>query len=128
MELQFPRISHFMTLRLRGGPRGGPQISLTPKIILMCTKWPNLNLETILGSIAHCLVPLLTSEDSRERLRPPPPPTPPPPNGLCSHFIGWCSYFTQVRTIVKLNFHYKATLFKKCQEKILFLGRSESWF
>ena len=80
MELQFPRISHFMTLRLRGGPRGGPQIFLTPKIILMCTKWPNLNLETILGSIAHCLVPLLTSEDSRERLRPPPPPPPPPPN------------------------------------------------
>jgi hypothetical protein len=34
----------------------------TPKIILMCTEWPNLNLETILGSIGNRMRPQLTAE------------------------------------------------------------------
>ena len=45
LEFQFSRISHFMTLWLPGAPRGGT------KIILTCTKWPNLNYQTIFGSI-----------------------------------------------------------------------------
>ena len=62
LENQFSRISHFWTLRLRGAPGGAPKFCLAPKTILTCTEWPNLNLETILGSIGNRLVLLLTAE------------------------------------------------------------------
>ena len=47
---------------------------------------------------------------------------------IFNHVIGWGWYFTWVRTIPQVNFPYKATHIQKCQEKMLFLGRSEILF
>ena len=51
LEFQVSRISLFMTLQLPGAPRGSTTIFSTPTIMLTCTKWPNLNYQTIFGSI-----------------------------------------------------------------------------
>ena len=62
LENQFSLISNFWTRKFRGAARGAPKILSTPKIILTCTEWPNLNLETILGSIGNRMGPQLTAE------------------------------------------------------------------
>ena len=62
LENQSSSISHFWTRKFSGAARGAPQILSTPKIILTCTEWPNLNLETILGSIGNQMGPQLTAE------------------------------------------------------------------
>ena len=62
LENQFSRISHFWTRKFRGAAGGAPTNFSTPKIILTCTEWPNLNLETILGSIGNRMGPQLTAE------------------------------------------------------------------
>ena len=53
---------HMTKKKLKLENQFSPKFLSTPKIILMCTEWPNLNLETILGSIRNSMGPQLTAE------------------------------------------------------------------